>query len=100
MNRQGFDQWTIMRRSEDRTCVRREGESPEDYRARQLADVQDNWKLLCDAGRSSLMNHITTCDLPETFSTYQDIALKKGYKEVKCLCTTPDELAKCVVLCA
>lgn len=77
--------------------LNREGETLQEYRKRQLADLA-TWELVGEEGRATLHDHMSTCDFPESFGTFQTVGQDKGFSNVSCLYTTQNELSKCVVL--
>jgi len=65
--------------------VRQEEEDRENYVKRYLENMRQNWSALTSQEISSIENHISTYDFPETQTTWYQLAEKHNFMRVECL---------------
>lgn len=64
---------------------KQESESREAYLARWEDNARQNFAALSAAEKDTLIDHVRTSDYPESFSTYQTIGNRAGYRYVDSL---------------
>ena len=77
---------------------RQEGESREAYLQRYGAMMRRDWTQLTPVVQTSLMEHITASDFPETESCIRDLAQQAGFFQVECLYTGCQDTEKILVI--
>ena len=75
---------------------RREGESREAYLHRWEGNARAAFTDLDEEEMTTLIDHVWSCDFPESLSTYEELGTRAGYDRVVSL--AEDDLNRLVVL--
>jgi len=77
--------------------VSREGETLEEYRARQALDADQNWTCVHPESKCAIKAHMGTYDFSESLSCWKEMGERAGFSTVECVVTSKFDLARVLV---
>ena len=75
-----------------------EGESRQSYYERWEANARSNYQALEPAEMEELLVHVRACDIPETFSSYEELGRAAGFEHIVPVAEDAERLNQMIIL--